>query len=344
MWKGSPPAMSEPMVEVTGLHKTFASAGPLARLRSRRRAHAIPVLRGVDFAVHEGDLVALLGANGAGKTTILKTIATLLLPDAGSVRVLGHETERDERAVRSVVGYVMADERSFQWRLSATENLDFFARLDGIPRSERKPRITTLLGRLDLQAAAEQPFGQFSTGMKQRLSVARALLKRPRVLLMDEPTRSIDGAHAAEVWRLVREELEEVCGCLIVVTHQIQEALSLCSRAIVLAEGQVVLDTSTRQMERYAAELDGFTVSVRGLRSADLVGLREVPGVRDVRLASQVADEQFLEVWTGSGDLPLAGFISTVTGMGATVCSLQRATPLQGVVERLLAGTAEVAP
>ena len=85
--------------------------------------------------------------------------------------------------------------------------------------------------------------------MKERLAVARALLKRPRVLLMDEPTRSIDGAHAAEVWRLVREEMHGVQGCLVVVTHQIQEALSLCTRAIVIADGQVVLNTSTRKMD-----------------------------------------------------------------------------------------------
>ena len=333
--------VSDAMIEVEGLQKAFSRSGPLTRIRNRHVAAPVEVLRGVDFEVHEADMVALLGANGAGKTTIMKAIATLLLPDAGTVRVLGHDVARQGKAVRSAVGYVMADERSFHWRLNAVDNLDFFARLDGIPGSERRARINTLLDRLDLLSAGDRVFGQFSTGMKQRLAVARAILKRPRVLLMDEPTRSIDGAHAAEVWRLVREEIEEVQGCLVVVTHQIQEALSLCSRAVVIADGQVVLNTSTRKMERYAADLDGFTVSVRGLGSAGLTELRGVPGVKDVRVASQVAGEQFLEVWTRDGDLPLAGFIGAVTSMGATVCSLQRATPLQGVVERALAGTAE---
>ena len=227
-----------------------------------------------------------------GKTTLMKTIATLLLPDSGTVSVLGYDAVRDAKAVRANVGYVMADERSFHWRLDARQNLDFFARLDGISASRRESRIDYLLSRLDLTSAARRPFGQFSTGMKQRLAVARALLKCPRVLLMDEPTRSIDPAHAADVWRLVRDEVSDVEGCLLMVTHQIQEALSLCSRVAILADGQIVLDTSASAMERYASDLDGFTVSVRGLAGGDLSRLRLIQGIRDVQVVSQMAGEQ----------------------------------------------------
>ncbi|MCC6382418.1 MAG: hypothetical protein IT304_07900 [Dehalococcoidia bacterium] len=158
---------------------------------------------------------------------------------------------------------------------------------------------------------------------------------------MDEPTRSIDPAHAADVWRLVREEVEQVNGCLILVTHQIQEALSLCTRVAILAEGKIVLDTTATSMGRFAADMDGFTVSVRGLAPGNLEQLRSFHGIRDVRVASQVAGEQWLEVWTRNGDAPMAGFLGEITGLGATICSLQRATPLQGVVERLLAGVPE---
>ena len=233
--------------------------------------------------VDRGDFVALLGGNGVGKTTLLKTIATLLVPDTGHVTVLGHDAEREPKVVRASVGYVMADERSFHWRLDSRQNLDFFARLDGISRKERAPRIDYLLDRLDLASASDRLFGQFSTGMKQRLAVARALLKRPRVLLMDEPTRSIDPSHAADVWRLVQDEVSEVDGCLLMVTHQIQEALSLCSRVAILAEGRIVLDTSATAMEKYASDQDGFTVSVRGLANSDIPRLRRIAGIRDVQ-------------------------------------------------------------
>ena len=328
--------MPEPMIEIAGLHKQFARTGIKALFR-RKQAAYLDVLRGVDIRVDQGDYVALLGANGAGKTTILKSLATVLLPDSGTVTVMGMDVTREQKIVRETVGYVLADERSFHWRLSARANLDFFGQLEGLGPLARSERIACLLERLDLASAAERPFGEFSTGMKQRLAVARALLKSPRVLLMDEPTRSIDPAHAADVWRLVREEVDRVSGCLVLVTHQIQEALSLCTRVAILSEGQIVLDTTAEAMEKIATGLDGFTVSVRGLPRTGLEQLRTVEGVSDVRLASQVAGEQILEVSTRSGcEPPLGGLIQEITNMGATICSLNRATPLQGVVERLL--------
>lgn len=330
------------LVDITELHKAFPAPQSVAAFLRRSRAGKNQVLSGATLTANSGDYVALLGANGAGKTTVLKTIATLLHPDAGHVRVQGMDTRREERRVREIVGYVMADERSFHWRLSAFRNLDFFARLDGIGGAEREPRIRYLLERLDLASAGERPFGQFSTGMKQRLAVARALLKRPTILLMDEPTRSIDQAHAAEVWRLVQEEVELASGCLILVTHQIQEALSLCNRVAILADGKIVLDTTASALGRYAGDLDGFTVSVRGLSPKNLERLKMFQGIRDVRVASQVAGEQLLEVVTVKGDGAMPGFLGELTGMGATICSLQRATPLQGVVERLLAESREL--
>ena len=334
--------MAETMVRVEGLRKTFRRPG----LKTFLRPGSVPsneVLKGVGLTVECGEYVALLGANGAGKTTILKSVATLLLPDEGSVSVLGMDVRRQARGVREATGYVLADERSFHWRLGAAENLEFFAQLDGVPKAAARARVRHLLERLDLISAGTKPFGEFSTGMKQRLAVGRALLKAPRVLLMDEPTRSIDPAHAADVWRLVREEVEAVDGCLVLVTHQIQEALSLCSRVAILDAGQIVLDTSSTALEKIATDLDGFTISVRGLAPAGIGGLRAVQGVRDVRVASQVAGELVIEVSTAKGhELPLGGVIQELTTMGATVCSLQRATPLQSVVERLIAPPAPV--
>ena len=132
--------MGDTLVGVADVHKRFGRTG-LHALLDRKPSGGPPVLRGVNLQVEEGDFVALLGANGVGKTTLMKTIATLLLPDSGTVSVLGSDAVRDEKAVRANVGYVMADERSFHWRLDARQNLDFFARLDGISSSERASRI-----------------------------------------------------------------------------------------------------------------------------------------------------------------------------------------------------------
>jgi ABC-2 type transport system ATP-binding protein len=290
----------------------------------------------VNLEVSEGEFLALLGANGAGKTTILKIIATLLLPDAGSVSVLGHDALKHGRQVRAQMGYVLADERSFHWRLTVRENLEFFAGLNRLDGGPARARIDHLLSRLDLLEVEASSFSALSTGMKQRLAVARALLPRPRVLLMDEPTRSVDVANASHVWQLVREEMADANGCVILVTHNVQEALGLCDRLAILSEGQIVVDTPAHRLNALAADLDGFSLAVRGLTPTALASLSRFPGIRDIRIASQLKGEQTLDVWTEDGDLPLASFISELTSLGATLCSLRRATSLQGVLERLL--------
>ena len=324
---------AELALEIEGLHKGFSQA---SRLRPWHSTSTIPVLRGVDIRIQRGEFVALLGANGAGKTTILKRLAGLLSPDEGSVHVFGCDITSAGAEGRMLVGYVLADERSFHWRLNARENLDFFAKLQGVPRKDRNQRIDHLLRRLDLATSSERMFGQFSTGMKQRLAVARAMLHRPSLLLMDEPTRSIDPTHAAEVWQLVRDEIAEVNGSVVLVTHQLQEALGTCDRIAILADGEIVMDSSAKSLERLTSDLDGFTLGVRGLGGGDLCSLAEIPGIRDIRVATQSAGEQTLEVWVEEGEQPLASFIAELTSRGAMVCSLQRSTPLQGVIERFL--------
>lgn len=325
---------SAPLIAVENLHLTF-HADPLRRLL--RRAAVREVLRGVSFQVAAGETLGLLGANGAGKTTILKTIAGLLAPTAGSVRVGGWDTTARSRQARTLTGYVLADERSFYWRLNAVENLEFFAALSGLHGGVARRRIRTLLDRLDLASAASRDVAEYSTGMRQRLAIARALLPRPRVLLMDEPARSIDGAHAAEVWRLVREEMAAVDGCAVLVTHQIDEALAFCERIAVLDSGRLAFDTTAAGLAEVAAGLSGFTVAVRGLTEAHLAALRRRPDIHDARVASQVAGEQVVEVWTDHTDRALVPVISELTEGGATVTALQRGTPLHGVLTRLTA-------
>jgi len=331
--------MNDPMIAIEDLHKRFLTGSPLRGLLGRRR-DAVPVLRGVDLRVEPGEILALVGGNGAGKSTVIKSVAALLMPDAGHVHVLGHDVRRGGRELRGQVGYVLADERSFHWRLSAGENLEFFANLQGMRGAAARDRITSLLHDLDLLDAGTRPFGQFSTGMRQRMAIARALLPRPRVLLMDEPTRGVDAAHAADVWRLVRTEIESVEGCVMLVTHQFEEALAQSARIAVLANGRIALDSRTDRLGSLAEDLDGFTLSVRGLAPCDLAALARFPGVRDIRVASQLAGEQTLEVWTHGSDLPLAGFLGQLTLSGATICSLQRSPPLHGILERLTAATA----
>ena len=151
----------------------------------------------VSLEIPQGEFLGLLGPNGAGKTTLFKMLATLILPDHGSATVEGYDVVSDPVSVRSVLTPVIADERSLNWRLTARENLDLYAVLYEVPRSERKRRVETVLANVGLEHVGEKMAGAFSSGMRQRLLIARALLARPKVLLLDEPTRSLDPSRRA---------------------------------------------------------------------------------------------------------------------------------------------------
>ncbi len=195
----------------------------------------------VSFSASSAEVIALLGPNGSGKTTALKLISTLLLPDTGSVRVGGFDSLRESGKVRRQVGIAVATERSFFPRLSARENLDFFAALDEVARRERPRRIRQVLGDTGLDEQADTLVMKFSSGMYQRLGLARALIKRPSVLLLDEPTRSLDAAATSHLWTTIRA-LAGQNTTVFLATHDFAEAAALADRLLLLNHGALFED------------------------------------------------------------------------------------------------------
>lgn len=203
------------------------------------RAERIHALRGVSFHVREGDIFGLLGPNGAGKTTLLKILSCLVLPDRGRALIGGVDTTQEQR-VKPQIGLVHSDERSFYWRLSGRENLRFFAELYDVPRTRIEGRIDELLARVDMAEAADRRFADYSSGMKQRLAITRALLHDPPILLMDEPTRSLDPASALALRQFILEELKRKDGkTILLATHNLREAEAICDQVAILIQGQV---------------------------------------------------------------------------------------------------------
>ncbi len=252
-------------IDASGIEKTFTKKRSIGELLTHpfRPAERVRALTGVDLEVRQGEIFGLLGPNGAGKTTLLKVLSCLILPDKGRARILGLDTV-DETRVKRLIGLVSTDERSFYWRLSARENLRFFARLYDLPSSEIDSRIDRLLERVDMTEPADRPISGYSSGMKQRVAIARALLHDPPILLMDEPTRSLDPQAALKLRDYVLEKLKRRDGkTILLATHNLREAETMADRVAIIAHGTVqevgtVEEVRRRGLsgERFALEID----------------------------------------------------------------------------------------
>jgi ABC-2 type transport system ATP-binding protein len=228
-------------VVFNSVSKLFRHRPALFNWLGRERVGATEALRGVSLRVATGGVLVLLGPNGSGKTTTLKLVSTMLIPDAGTVTVCGADTQQDGGAVRSKVGFAMANERTFFPRLTAWENLDFFAVLEDVSKRERSRRINEKLALTGLADAADTLVMKFSSGMYQRLAVARALLKNPEIMLLDEPTRSLDPGSALRFWPFVRH-LAAAGTTIVLTTHNFQEAAAVGDQVAVLRRGALMAE------------------------------------------------------------------------------------------------------
>ncbi|MGI8644327.1 MAG: ABC transporter ATP-binding protein [Thermomicrobiales bacterium] len=204
-----------------------------------KRFGRVQALDGVTVTVRPGTIAALLGPNGAGKSTLMRIIATTVLPDAGRVWVDGRDALANPGAARRALGIALGDERSWYWRLSGRRNLEFFGALYGLRRRAAASRAAELLAEVGLDEAADLRFDGYSTGMRTRLSLARALLPEPPVLLLDEPTRSLDPVAAVAFRERVVRLSQERSMAVLYATHDLHEAAAIANRVLVFAKGQL---------------------------------------------------------------------------------------------------------
>lgn len=260
-----------------------AQEGPLATARVashavdgirvreiRKRFGDVQALDGVSLDVEPGDVVAVLGPNGAGKSTLIRIIGTTVLPDSGSATVAGHDVVRDPADARRSLGMMVGDERSHYWRISGRRNLAFFAALVGLSRREAAARAERLLDAVGLTDAADRRVLGYSSGMRSRLSLARALLAEPPLLLLDEPTRNLDPLAAARFRETAMRLAAERRTGILFATHDLHEAVAISTRILVLAAGRIALDESAR-------ELDAARLESAFLDAVDFRRDREIP-------------------------------------------------------------------
>jgi ABC-2 type transport system ATP-binding protein len=217
------------LVEARGLTKYVAGPGK-----------DVAALREITLDVNGGEIFGLIGPNGAGKTTLLKTFSTLILPSAGYAGICGRDVVAEPLAARKNIGLVSGDERSFYWRLSGRENLEFFASFYNLSSKAARSRIEKLTELVEI-SEPNRMVGKYSSGMRQRLALARGLLHNPPVLLMDEPTRSLDPGSAVKIRGFVKEYLCRREGRAIIwATHNLEEAEQICDRIGMLRQGRLI--------------------------------------------------------------------------------------------------------
>ncbi len=234
--------MAEKVIHVRGLTKRFLLRRSWREiLRRPTKLQWTTALNGVDLDIRSGEVVGLLGANGAGKTTLVRILSTLLLPTEGYAEILGRDVVKYPADVRRDVGWCLDTERSFYYRLTGLQNLSFFAALNNVNSGRTGARIKEVLEMVGLADVAQRPFRNYSRGMQQKLGLARALLTDPSILLLDEPTKSLDPRAAFEFRSFVRNVLaRDLKKSLLIVTHSLDEAQYCCDRLIVMDRGRIV--------------------------------------------------------------------------------------------------------
>lgn len=289
-------------------------------LRAPGAGTSVEALRGVTLQVAKGTVHGLLGANGAGKTTLLKILSTLVVPTEGSARVAGFDVDTESEQVRRRLGFVTAQERSFYWRLSGRQNLLFFAALHDLRGDRAVQQVNRLLDIVGLADDADRSFREYSSGMMQKVAIARGLLGDPELILMDEPTASLDPPSTAWVQDFTREVLVEEQGATVLVaTHDLLEAERTCDSLSLVDEGRIVTHGTVEELKR---PLGHARRSLITLLDPDATLLEGLEG-EGHELLPAAADDTRRRLFGPGADDEIADFVAELAAAGARVIEVR---------------------
>jgi ABC-2 type transport system ATP-binding protein len=322
-------------IETFELTKQFPkNRGLLDFIPGSRPSRTVIAVDNVNLTVERGELFGLLGPNGAGKTTLIKLLCTLIVPTSGTARVNGYDLQQED-AIKSSVGLVSGDERSFYWRLSGRRNLEFFASLHGLPAPQRHRRVEDVLELMELREVADQVFQSYSTGMRQRLSLARGLLNNPVILFLDEPTKSLDPIATRHLHDFIKNGLVGQRGVTVfLTTHHLEEAEHLCQRIAIMDKGRIracgtisELRKVLRKGERYSLRTSGLSEGLQD-KLADLVA--------SLKVLPSEAETTLLEFDALDDEETLSNVIEVIHNNGGRIRAVSsQTTPLEEVFAHL---------
>lgn len=236
---------------------------------------------GVSLQIEQGEVFGLLGPNGAGKSTTIRMLCTLLEPSSGTALVNGYDIRKQANRVRQSLGTVLAGERSIYWKLTARENLEYFAALYHLPPALARKRIDELLERMELKARANELVEKYSTGMRQRVSISKALLARPPIILLDEPTLGLDPQAARQVRELVLG-LKAEGHTILLTTHYMEEADQLSDRIGIIDQGRIIALDTPAALKQRIQQKDVIRLEVAGWKPEISIALQNLPQVENL--------------------------------------------------------------
>ncbi len=317
---------------ITNLTKIFPRTSGYRDLLPFRKKQWITAVNSVNIEIREGEFFGLLGANGAGKTTLIKLLCSLVLPTSGTASVLGHDILKEEQAVKNVVGLVSSEERSFYWRLTGRENLKFFASLYHLSGIKAESQIDELLRLVGLDKDADIRFQNYSTGMRQKLAIARGLLSEPKVLFVDEPTRSLDPVSAQAVRAFLKEKTAVEKKTLILATHNLTEAEQLCDRLAIMNHGQVMALGTVKELRAIFQNHEECRLQVKYLNENSFTLIKQLDGVIECNLADKSGGESTLELKIKNRAQVLPRLLNILIGGGAEIGNCQlKELPLEEI-------------
>jgi ABC-2 type transport system ATP-binding protein len=335
--------MKTPAISTIKLTKKFSRTSGYRDLLPFRKKRWITAVEEVSLDIGEGEFFGLLGPNGAGKTTLIKLLCCLVLPTSGVGRVFGHDIIKEESAVKKLLGLVSAEERSFYWRLTGRENLQFFASLYHLPHREVKNRIDELLNLVGLANEGDFRFQNYSTGMRQKLAIARGLLSQPQVLFVDEPTRSLDPVSAQNVRSFFKDKVAGEGKTVVLATHNLNEAEQLCDRLAIMDHGKVIALGSVQELRSLFQTHKGCELQVRHFSENIMSQLQHINGVLDCRITNQADGMTTLKLRISEQAEVLPQVLQLMVNGGVEICSCQmQELPLEEIFTHALRGNAEV--
>ncbi len=314
------------IIEVSNLSKTYYSKKRKSLIKSEKTK--VQALKNVSFHVNQGEIFGLLGPNGAGKTTLIKILTTLLLPTSGTVRINGFSLDQ-ERGIKMSIGAMLMGERGLYWKLTGRENLKYFGALYHVPKKLCEDRIENLIDLLELEDYIDRTVETFSSGMKMKMVFARALINDAPILMLDEPTNTLDVKEARRLRKIVKEHNESENKTIIYCTHQMYEAEELCHRIAIIDQGQIIALDDPLELKDGLRQSDILSIEGTIPEEARLA-VNSLPGVTSANILikrsnnGSTVEKPYLSVVCEDSHQILPVIISTLNVKGAIIRNIDK--------------------